>query len=93
MKPVAADSLTYAKKKKALEYLMFLKEKSTGKIKGRGCGDGQKQRVYMAKEEASLPTILIESIMLTSVIDALEGRHMVTANIPGAWGLHAGRYG
>jgi hypothetical protein len=85
MEPVAADSLTYAEKKKALEYLMFLKEKRTGKIKGRGCADGRKQWVYTAKEEASSPTVLIESIMLTSVIDALEGRHVVTANIPGAF--------
>ena len=85
MEPVAADSLTYAEKKKALEYLMFLKEKRTGKIKGRGCADGRKQRVYTAKEEASSPTVSIESIMLTSVIDALEGRHVATADIPGAF--------
>jgi Reverse transcriptase (RNA-dependent DNA polymerase) len=85
MMPVEADSLSYAEKKKALEYLMFLKEKRTGKIKGRGCADGRKQRVYTAKEEASSPTVSIESIMLTSVIDALEGRHVATADIPGAF--------
>ena len=85
MMPVEADSLSYADKKKALEYLMFLKEKKTGKIKGRGCADGRKQRVYTAKEEASSPTVSIESIMLTSVIDALEGRHVATADIPGAF--------
>jgi Reverse transcriptase (RNA-dependent DNA polymerase) len=82
MEPVAADSLTYAEKKKALEYLMFPKEKRTGKIKGRGCADGRKQRVT-AKEEASSPTVSIESIVLTSVIDTLEGRHV--ADIPGAF--------
>jgi hypothetical protein len=50
MEPVAADSLTYAEKKKALEYLMFLKEKRTGKIKGCGCADGRKQWVYTANK-------------------------------------------
>jgi hypothetical protein len=85
MEPVAANSLSYAEKKKALEYLMFLKEKHTGKIKGRGCADGQKQQLYTAKEDASSPTVSIESIMLTSVIDALEGRHVATADFPGAF--------
>jgi hypothetical protein len=85
MEPVAFDSLSYAEKKRALEYLMFLKEKRTGKIKGRGCADGRKQRLYTAKEDASSPYVLIESIMLTSVIDALEGRHVVAADIPGAF--------
>ena len=27
----------------ALTYLMYLKEKTNGKIKGRGCADGRKQ--------------------------------------------------
>jgi hypothetical protein len=41
--------------------------------------------VYTAKEEASSPTVSIESIMLSCVIDAKEGRHVATANIPGAF--------
>jgi Reverse transcriptase (RNA-dependent DNA polymerase) len=85
MEPVAADSLSYTEKKKALEYLMFLKEKCTGKIKGHGCADSQKQRLHTAKEDACSPTVSIESVMLTSVIDALEGCHVATADIPGAF--------
>ena len=38
--------LTTAQKKAALKYLMFLKQKRCGKIKGRGCADGRKQRLY-----------------------------------------------
>ena len=34
--------LTPEQKKEALAYLMFLKRKRCGKIKGRGCADGQK---------------------------------------------------
>ena len=50
-------SLTKTQKKAALKYLMFLKQKRCGKIKGRGCADGRKQRVYKTKEETSSPTI------------------------------------
>jgi len=64
---------------------MFLKQKRCGKIKGRGCADGRKQRVYKTKEETSSPTIHVESLFLTSIIDALEGRKVVTLDIPGAF--------
>ena len=38
-----SGDLTTAQKKAALKYLMFLKQKQCGKIKGRGCADGRKQ--------------------------------------------------
>jgi Reverse transcriptase (RNA-dependent DNA polymerase) len=85
MQPVAAESLTEEQRRWALAYLMFLKQKRCRKVKGRGCADGRKQRVYTAKEEASSPTVSIESIMLSCVIDAKEGHHVATADIPGAF--------
>ena len=33
----------------ALVDLMFLKEKRTGEVKGRGCADGRPQQDYMTK--------------------------------------------
>ena len=42
LKPVDPDSLSQYQKQKTLEYLMFLKQKRCGKIKGRGCADGRK---------------------------------------------------
>ena len=45
-----ADTLTREQKRAALRYLMFLKMKRSGKIKGRGCADGRKQRVYKTKD-------------------------------------------
>jgi hypothetical protein len=84
-KPVPAEQLTREQKRRALQYLMFLKQKRCGRIKGRGCADGRKQRVYTAKEDASSPTVSIESIILSCVIDAQEGRHVATADIPGAF--------
>ena len=38
--PRDASKLSPAQKKNALGYLMFLKQKRTGQIKGRGCADG-----------------------------------------------------
>ena len=42
---VHANQLTLAQRQAALRYLMFLKEKRCGTIKGRGCADGRKQQL------------------------------------------------
>jgi hypothetical protein len=83
--PKDPNTMSTQDKREVLEYLMFLKKKRCGKIKGRGCADGRKQRVYTAKEEASSPTVSIEALMLSCVIDAKEGRDVATADIPGAF--------
>jgi hypothetical protein len=88
MTPRAANLLTREEKCRALQYLMYLKKKRCGRIKGRGCADGQKQRVYKSKEESSSPTVAIESLFLTAIIDAKERRDVATCDIPGAF-LHS----
>jgi hypothetical protein len=77
--------LTSQQRMEALAYLMFLKRKRSGKVKGRGCSDGRKQRAYTAKEDAASPTVSTESVFLTAVIDALEGRHVAVLDVPGAF--------
>ena len=77
--------LTPAQKREALAYLMFLKRKRCGKVKGRGCADGRKQRLYTAKEDASSPTVSTEAVFITAVIDALEGRDVAVVDVPGAF--------
>ena len=67
---------------------MFLTKKRCGRIKGRGCADGRKQRVYTSKEDARSPTVAIESLMLSCVIDAKENRDVGIIDIPGAF-MHA----
>ena len=79
------STLTREEKRSALKYLMFLKQKRCGRVKGRGCADGRKQRIYKTKEETSSPTISIESLFLTCIVDALEKRHVITCDIPGAF--------
>ena len=64
---------------------MFLKEKRDGSIKGRGCADRRPQREYITKEDSTSPTIAIEALMLSSIIDAPERRDVATCDIPGAF--------
>jgi hypothetical protein len=80
-----AQHLSVSQKSKALKYLMFLKEKRCGRIKGRGCADGRKQKLYKTKAETSSPTVSIESLVLSCLIDAIEGRDVATCDIPGAF--------
>jgi hypothetical protein len=85
MAPKHATDLTPSQKREALAYLMFLKRKRCGKVKGRGCADGRKQRAYTAREDAASPTVATESVFLTAVIDALEGRDVAVIDVPGAF--------
>jgi hypothetical protein len=85
MTPINKYDLTPEERKGALRYLMFLKEKRCGTIKGRGCADGRSQRGYMTKEEMSSPTVATEALILTCVIDAIERRNVATCDIPGAF--------
>ena len=80
-----SGELTTAQKKAALKYLMFLKQKRCGKIKGRGCADGRKQRLYKSKEETTSPTITTEALFITCLMDALENRYVATCDVPGAF--------
>ena len=83
--PVHWHEMTKEERARALNYLMYLKEKRNGIIKGRGCADGRPQRVYTDKAEASSPTVRQTSIMLSCMIDAYEKRDVATADIPGAF--------
>jgi hypothetical protein len=77
--------LTEQQKDGALKSLMFLKEKRCGRVKGRFCADGRKQREIYTKEEAASPTVMHESVMLTSIIDAKENRDVAVTYVPGAY--------
>jgi hypothetical protein len=85
IQPKLANMLTRDEKRCSLQYLMFLKQKRFGRIKGRGCADGHKQQVYKTKEETSAPTVSVESQFLSCVIDVKEQRKVVTCDIPGAF--------
>jgi hypothetical protein len=84
-KPIDGSLLTRDQKRASLRYLMFLTKKRCGRIKARGCADGRKQRETTSKEDAAAPTVAIESVFLSCVIDAMEGRDVATVDIPGAF--------
>src|SRR5210317_406046 len=84
-KPVLPSNLTPKKKKEMLKSIMLLKQKRDGTIKGRNCADGRKQRECTSKEEAASPTVKLESVFLTSVIEAHEGRDVATIDISNAF--------
>ena len=69
----------------ALQDLMFLKEKHTGQIKGRGCAYGCKQQLYIQKEETCSLTVAVESLLISATMDAYERRNTATVDIPGAF--------
>jgi hypothetical protein len=83
--PQHADTLTRQQKYDALNLITMVKEKRCGKIKGRACADGRKQRKYISKEDVTSPTVQLESLMLSLLIDAQEGRDVATADATGAF--------
>ena len=64
---------------------MLLKEKRDSTIKGQGCDDGRRQRLYIAKEQTLSPRISNEALFLTLTIDTKEGRDVETCDIPGTF--------
>jgi len=86
--PVHAHELTTEQKKQALASLIVLTEKQCGRLKTRACMNGSIQRDYIQKENGASPTVMNNSVMIQSSIDAHEGRIVVTLDIPSAF-LHA----
>ena len=82
------NGVTREHRRKALRLVQLIKKKRCGKIKGRTCADGRKQRSYISKEDAKSPTVTGEGLILSCVTDAHEGRVVVTADVPGAF-LHS----
>jgi len=79
-------TLSEQEKKEALEAVNLIKEKRDGKIKGRTCANGSKQRQYLKDgENVYSPTCAMESLMTTLIIDALEKRDVAIFDVPGAF--------
>jgi hypothetical protein len=83
--PAPIKTMTQAEQRKAQVALMFLGEKRDGTIKGRMVYNGKPTREWLSREDSASPTAALESIMLTAVIDAHEGRNVMTCDIPNAF--------
>ena len=42
--------------------------------KGRGCTDGRKHQEWLSKEDMSSPTMPTEGLMISCMVDAMEGQ-------------------
>jgi len=69
---------------KALRMHCFVTEKRDGRIKARVVAEGRTQARYM-EEETHSPKVRLESIMLSSLVDAVERRHVRVFDIKGAF--------
>ena len=79
------ESLTRSQNKGSLRAIDSIKEKRSGKLKGRTCADGIPQRFYITKEDASSLTIYLEALFTILIINAHGGRDVVIFDVPGAY--------
>ena len=83
--PLYGNKISFDDKQNALDSLIFIKEKENGDLKGRACADGRKQRGKIDETETTSPTVSLESVLLTAVIEAKEGRDVAVLDIPNAF--------
>ena len=79
------NDLTWNIRKQALGYLIFLKRKQSRKMKGTGYADGHPQQEYITKEESSSPTVSLNVLMGSCVMNALDNKKVITVDIPGTF--------
>ena len=65
-----------------MESFIFVEQKKSSVDKARLVINGAQQRDRVTKEEVSSPTAYTESVILTSIVDAKEGRDVATVDIP-----------
>jgi hypothetical protein len=84
-KPMHWHEWTQAQKEHILESHTFIEKKQDGKIKARKVVGGNKQQDYITKEDVSSPTVSVEAVMLTCLINALKDRDIAVIDIPNAF--------
>jgi hypothetical protein len=83
--PQHSNDHSDSQKQKALESLVFLKEKRDGTIKGGACADGRNKRETVVPRDATPPTVALESFLITATIDAYEERDAEIVDVPGTF--------
>ena len=86
--PLDPTKMSKDNRARAIVSLMFLKEKRNRDVNGWACADGRPQRDEFEKAKATSPTVAMESIFHTALVNALEERDVACFDIPGAF-LHA----
>ncbi len=83
--PVHWKDVDKEKRKQILELHVFVKKKRTGQIKACKVAGGNKQREFISKENVSSPRVAMESVLLTSLVDAHENYDIAIVDIPNAF--------
>jgi hypothetical protein len=78
-------TLTNKQRRMALRTINLIKEKRSGQLKGCTVADGRPQRSLYDKSETASPTVSIDALMMSLIIDAKEGRDVATADVAGAY--------
>jgi hypothetical protein len=69
-----------------LRAINLIKEKQSGKLKGRTVADGRSQKDLYDKSETASPTVATDALMLTIITEAHECRgNIATADVAGAY--------
>ena len=85
MRGTDTDSLIAEQKRKELRAVNIIKLKRRGKSKGRMFANGEPHCKFIPRKEAKSPTINMEIILATTVIDAYEDRKVNNFDVPGAY--------
>jgi hypothetical protein len=87
--PVLPSEMTDDDKKKIVDAIALIEEKRDGRVKGRVVAAGNQQREQLKKDgedvKVSSPTVSLEAIMLTCIIEALERRYVAVVDLPNAF--------
>ena len=88
--PIDASKLTRDEKRNALESLLFITKKRDGRVKGRKCAMGNKQRTYEGydKSAGSSSTVTTKGLIMSAAIDAHEEQDTAIVDV-GHTSLHA----
>ena len=86
--PQDATVMYRQEKYRSLRAFNLIKENRCGKIKGRTGTDGIHQHTYILQEKTTSPTIALEVLFVSSLIDVHEGIALHTFEVPGEY-LHA----
>ena len=83
---ISHDILTDEDKRKALDAVNIIELKRDGRLKGRSCANGSKQRSYLSEyDSVASPTVSLEGIITSLLIGAYEGRNYISFDVPGAF--------
>ena len=83
--PIKLAGLNSLERKRAMESLIILLERRNKTIKTRTCANRSTHREYVDREDVASLTKTTDSIIITSIIYAKQGRAIMTADIPNAF--------